>query len=89
MRAILIILSALGAALLVMSFLRSWQIRKAAKEGVSPETVGRNYSVGVVVAVVVFALGVIWLESDSASPDANYAPARLENGNVTGGGFGK
>jgi len=59
MRALIIILSALGAAILVMSFLKSWQIRIARRAGISPETVGANYVVGALVAILVFAVGVL------------------------------
>ena len=88
MRALIIILSALGAAILVMSFLKSWQIRIARRAGISPETVGTNYVVGALVAILVFAVGVFMLERNSAAPDSVYSPARIENGAVTGGGFG-
>ena len=54
MRALLVILSALGAAFLVMSFVRSWQIRKANKTGLPPETVNNNYILGAFVGFVVF-----------------------------------
>ena len=87
MRAIIIILSALGSAILVTSFLKSWQRRAAAKDGVSPDDVETNYILGAVVAIVVFAVGVIWLESDSAPPDSSYSPARIQNGVLTKGGF--
>ncbi len=70
-----------------MSFLKSWQIRIARRAGISPETVGANYVVGALVAILVFAVGVFMLERDSAAPDSVYAPARIENGAVTGGGF--
>ena len=87
MRAIIIILSALGAAILVTSFLRSWQRRSAERDGVSSDDVETNYILGAVVAIVVFAVGVIWLEADSAPPDSSYSPARIQNGAVTKGVF--
>ena len=43
MRALLVILSALGAAVLVMGLVRSWQSRKALKTGQPPEAVHNNY----------------------------------------------
>ena len=89
MRAIIIILSALGAAILVMSLLKAWQMRKAAINGVSPDTIGNNYIIGAFVAVVVFATGVFFLELGSAPPESVYSPARIENGAVTGGRFDK
>lgn len=87
MRAIIIILSALGAAILVTSFLKSWQRRAAERDSVSPRDVQTNYILGAFVAIVVFAVGVMWLEADSAPPDTSYSPARIQNGAVTKGGF--
>ena len=87
MRALLVILSALGAAFLVMSFVRSWQIRKANKTGLPPETVNNNYILGAFVGIVVFAIGAFWLELDSAAPNSTYLPAKIKNGVITGGGF--
>ena len=87
MRALLVILSALGAALLVMGYVRSWQMRKAIKTGKPPEAINNNYILGALVGIFVFALGAWWLESDSASANATYSPAKIESGTVTGGGF--
>ena len=87
MRAVLVILSALGAALLVMGYVRSWQMRKAIKAGKPIEAINNNYILGALVGVVVFALGAWWLESDSAPANATYSPAKIENGTLTGGGF--
>ena len=87
MRALLVLLSALGAALLVMSFVKGWQIRKATKLGLSPEVVENNYILGAFVGLVVFAVGAFWLELDSAAPNTNYVPAKIKNGTVIGGGF--
>ena len=87
MRALLVILSALGAAFLVMGYVRSWQIRKAIKTGKPPEAINNNYILGAVVGGVVFALGAWWLESGSAPANTTYFPAKIENGTVTGGGF--
>ena len=87
MRALLVILSALGAALLVMGYVRSWQMRKAIKTGKPPEAINNNYILGALVGIVVFALGAWWLESDSAPAKATYSPAKIKGGKVTGGGF--
>ncbi|MDB2469339.1 hypothetical protein N9X39_04645 [Alphaproteobacteria bacterium] len=87
MRSLLVILSALGAAFLVMGYVRSWQMRKAIKTGKPVEAINNNYFLGAFVGFVVFALGAWWLESDSAPANATYSPAKIENGTVTGGGF--
>ena len=87
MRALLVILSALGAAFLVMGFVRGWQMRKAIKTGKPLEAISNNYFLGAFVGFVMFALGAWWLESDSAPADTTYSPAKIENGTVTGGGF--
>ena len=87
MRALLVILSALGAAFLVMGYVRNWQMRKAIKTGKSVEAINNNYFLGAFVGFAMFALGAWWLESDSAPADTTYSPAKIENGTVTGGGF--
>ena len=87
MRALLVILSALGAAFLVMGYVRSWQMRKAIKTGKPVEAINNNYFLGAFVGLVVFALGAWWLESDSAPANAAYSPARIQNGTLSGGGF--
>ena len=87
MRALLVVLSALGAAFLVMSFVKGWQIRKANKSGLSPQLVNNNYILGAFVGIIVFAIGAFWLELDSAAPNATYLPAKIKNGVITGGGF--
>ena len=89
MRALLVILSALGAAFLIMSFVRSWQIRKAVRSGLPAGGVDNNYFLGAFVGLVVFAIGVFWLELNSASPDTTYIPAKIKNGTITEGGFEK
>ena len=89
MRSLIIILSAIGAAILVMSFVKRWQIKQAKKTGKSPDKIENSYITGAIVAIIVFALGVIWLESDSAAPSSTYSPARIEDGRVMGGGFEK
>ena len=87
MRALLVILSALGAAFLIMSLVRRWQIRKAIKSGLPAEAVDNNYVLGAFVGLVVFAISVCWLELDSAEPNTTYVPAKLKNGSITEGGF--
>jgi hypothetical protein len=87
MRALLVILSALGAAFLVMGYVRSWQVRKAIKTGKPVEAINNNYILGAFVGFVVFALGAWWLESDSAPANAAYSPAKIQNGTVSEGGF--
>ena len=87
MRALLVILSALGAAFLVMSFVRGWQIRKANKRGLPPETVSNNYILGAFVGLIVFIFGAFLLELNSAAPNMNYVPAKIKNGTIIGGGF--
>ena len=39
MRSLIIILSAIGAAILVMSFVKRWQIKQAKKTGKSPDKI--------------------------------------------------
>ena len=62
MRTILIMLSALGAAILVLNLLKSWQRRRADQRG---ETVSEGVSVihliSVVVGLAVFFIGALWL----------------------------
>lgn len=87
MRALLVILTALGAAFLIMSVVRDWQMRKAVKSGLAAETVDNNYLLGAFVGFVVFAIGALWLESNSAAPNTTYVPAKIKNGTITEGGF--
>ena len=87
MRAILVIISALGAAFLLTSLLKSWQIRRAASRGWSSGKIENNYIFCGIVAVIVFAVGVWCLEWNSASPNLTYLPAMIENGTVIGGSF--
>ena len=88
MRTILIILSALGAAILVLNLLKSWQRRRADQRG---ETVYEGISlihfISVVVGLAVFFMGALWLESSSAPPRSIYTPATIEGGAVKSGGF--
>ena len=87
MRALLVILSALGAAFLIMSFVRGFQTRRAIKSGLPPEAVGNNYILGALAGFVIFAIGVFWLELDTAAPNTTYVPAKIKNGAITEGGF--
>ena len=88
MRTILIMLSALGAAILVLNLLKNWQRRRAEQRG---ETVSDRVSVihliSVVAGLTVFFIGALWLESNSAPPGSLYAPAMIEDGSVKSGGF--
>ena len=88
MRTILIMLSALGAAILVLNLLKSWQLRHADQRG---ETVSEGISVihliSIVVGLAVFFMGALWLESSSTPPGSVYAPATIEGGAVKSGGF--
>ena len=88
MRTILIMLSALGAAILALNLLKSWQRRRADQRG---ETVSEGISVihlmSVLVGLTVFFVGALWLESSSAPPGSVYAPATIEGGAVQPGGF--
>ena len=81
-------LSAFGAAILVLNLLKSWQRRRADQRG---ETVSDRVSVvhliSVAVGLAVFFIGALWLESDSAPPGSLYAPATIEDGMVKSGGF--
>ena len=88
MRTILIMLSALGAAILALNLLKSWQRRRADQRG---ETVSEGISlihfISVLVGLAVFFMGALWLESSSAPPGSVYAPATIEGGAVKAGGF--
>ena len=88
MRTILIILSALGAAILVLNFLKSWQRRRADQRGETiSDRVSLIHMISVVVGLAVFFIGALWLESNSAPPGSIYAPATIEDGTVKSGGF--
>ena len=88
MRTILIMLSALGAAILALSLLKNWQQRRATQRG---ETVPDGFSmihlISAVVGLSVFFIGALWLESSSAPPGSTYAPATIKDGTVKSGGF--
>jgi hypothetical protein len=90
MRTILVILSALGAAILVLNLLKGWQRRRAAQRGeVMSDHVSLAHVISVFVGLGVFFLGAFWLETNSAPPGAVYAPATVEDGAVKSGGFDK
>lgn len=88
MRTILIILSALGAAVLVLNMLKIWQRRLAERRGeVASDRMSVIHLISAAVGLAVFFLGALWLESNSAPPGSVYAPATIEGGAVKSGGF--
>ena len=88
MRTILIILSALGAAVLVLNLLKIWQRRLAERRGeVASDRMSVIHLISAAVGLAVFFLGALWLESNSAPPGSVYAPATIEGGAVKSGGF--
>ena len=88
MRTILIILSALGAAILVLNMLKIWQRWLAERRGeVASDRMSVIHLISAAVGLAVFFLGVLWLESNSAPPGSVYAPATIEGGAVKSGGF--
>ena len=88
MRTILIILSALGAAILVLNMLKIWQRWLAERRGaVASDRMSVIHLISVAVGLVVFFLGALWLESNSAPPGSVYAPATMDGGAVKSGGF--
>ena len=88
MRTILIILSALGAAILVLNMLKIWQRRLAERRGeVASDRMSVIHLISAAVGLTVFFLGALWLESNSAPPGSVYAPATIEGGALKSGGF--
>ena len=88
MRTILIMLSALGAAILVLNLMKSWQRRRAEQRGETvSDRIALIHLISVIVGLGVFFIGAFWLESNSASPGSVYAPATIEDGTVKSGGF--
>ena len=88
MRPFLIILSALGAAILVLNLLKIWQRRLAERRGeIASDRMSVIHLISAAVGLVVFFLGALWLESNSAPPGSVYAPATIEGGAVKSGGF--
>jgi uncharacterized membrane protein len=89
MRTILIMLSALGAAILVLNLLKSWQRRRAEQRGETvPDRISAIHMISVLAGLAVFFIGAFWLESNSAPPGSVYAPATIEDGTLKSGGFG-
>ena len=88
MRTFFIMLSALGAAILILNLLKSWQQRRAEQRG---ETISDGISlvhlISVIVGFGVFFIGALLLETNSAPPGSVYAPAIIEDGTVKSGGF--
>ena len=90
MRTILIMLSALGAAILALNLLKNWQRRRAEQRGENvPDRISAIHLISVLVGLVVFFIGALWLESNSAPPGSVYAPAAIEDGTLKSGGFDK
>ena len=88
MRTILVILSALGAAILVLNMLKIWQRWLAERRGeIASDRMSVIHLISAAVGLVVFFLGALWLESNSAPPGSVYAPATMEGGAVKSGGF--
>jgi hypothetical protein len=88
MRTILVILSALGAAILVLSLLKNWQRRLAEQRGyAASDRVSVIHLISIAVGMAVFFLSALWLESDSAAPGSVYAPATFQDGTLESGGF--
>ena len=61
MRRYLIILSALGAAIIVISLVKAWQRRRAIKAGLDPSDIkiSTSYITGGLAGLIVFFIGVI------------------------------
>ena len=88
MRPFLIILSALGAAILVLNLLKIWQRRLAERRGeIASDRMSVIHLISAAFGLAVFFLGALWLESNSAPPGSVYAPATIEGGAVKSGGF--
>ena len=88
MRPILIILSALGAAILVLNLLKIWQRWLTERRGeVASDRMSVIHLISAAVGLAVFLLGAFWLESNSAPPGSVYEPATIKDGAVKSGGF--
>ena len=84
MRTVLIILSALGAAILVLNMLKIWQRRLAERRGeVASDRMSVIHLISAAVGLAVFFLGALWLESNSAPPGSVYAPATVSYTHLT------
>ena len=87
MRTIFIMLSAFGAAILVLNLLNNWQRRRAGSVGRLTDRVSVIHLISVVVGFAVFFIGVLFLELNSAPPESVYTPATIKDGTVKSGGF--
>jgi hypothetical protein len=88
MRPFLIILSALGAAILVLNLLKIWQRRLAERRGeIASDRLSVIHLISAALGLAVFFLGAFWLESNSAPPGSVYAPATIDGGAVKSGEF--
>ena len=88
MRSILIMLSALGAAILVLNLLKIWRRQLAERRGeVASDRMSVIHLISAAVGLAVFLLGAFWIESNSAPPGSVYEPATIEDGAVKSGGF--
>lgn len=89
MRRYLIILSALGAAIIVMSLVKAWQRRRALKAGLDPSDIkiSTAYIVGGLTGLIVFLIGVIALEGGAGAPGTSYSPAVIKDGVISSGSF--
>lgn len=90
MRKYLIIATAILAAILVMSLIKSWQARRAKAKGETlPKNagIGMAHLIGALVGLAVFFVGAVALEQGASAPEGVYKPAQLNDGKVTSGGF--
>ena len=88
MRTIFIMLSAFGAAILVLNLLNNWQRRRAEQRGeTATDRVSVIHLISVVVGFAVFFIGVLFLELKAAPPESVYTPATIKDGTVKSGGF--
>ena len=89
MRRYLVILSALGAAIIVMSLVKAWQRRRALDAGLDPRDIkiSTSYIVGGLAGLMVFLIGVIALEGGAGAPGTSYSPAVIKDGVISSGGF--
>ena len=90
MRRYLIIATAILAAILVMSLIKAWQVRRARARGepVKPSAgIDLPHIVGALVGLAVFVVGAVLLESGASKPGMKYEPAQIRNGEISAGGF--
>ena len=77
MRTILIILSALGAAILVLNLLKNWQRRRAEERGETvPDQISAIHMISVLAGLAVFFVGACG-ESNSVPPGSCMRQQRL------------